>query len=133
MQFTYDKRIDYWVTPVTLKGQKIRLRIIRDYPENDLESIAEEILERIRENWKAIEKNICDSLHNLYNEGWAEPEAGSPRLSREQFLEKIRLSWIDVMEEESMSLIFTDSGLFGGHVVDLFWTPEKMYEAIIAG
>ena len=133
MHFTFHKQSDYWEAPATVMGQGIKLRIIEVYSESELASIAHATIAKVEDNWDVIQKNISDSLLDMYNETWSAPEEGLPQLSRDEFLSRIGLSWIDVMEEDSLSLYFDDANLFGGHVIDVFWTPEKIYDAAIAG
>ena len=49
------------------------------------------------------------------------------------FLSKIVLEQIQLMENNAITLFFSDSEIFGGHLVDVFWTTEKMYPAPLVG
>lgn len=133
MKFTYDDRISYWETHVKFQGDEITLRIDESYPEADLEQLGKQALEKVDSNWTLIRDHIANSLLDTYNEAWADPAEGFPELSREEFLEKIELESIELMDEGALTLYFSDSDLFGGHGVDLFWTEEKMYKATLAG
>ena len=133
MDFTFNEQISYWESPAKVMDLDINLRIIEGYAESELEPIARKTIAKVEDGWAKIQKNIGDSLLDMYNETWCDPEEGLPQLSREDFLGKISLNWIDVMEDDSLSLYFNDADMFGGHVIDVFWTPEKMYDAAIAG
>jgi len=133
VKFTYDDRISYWETHVKFQDCEITLRIDQSYPKAKLEQLGKQAIEKVDSNWALIQDNISNSLLDIYNEVWADPDEGFPELSREQFLEKIELETIELMDEGALTLYFSDSDLFGGHGVDLFWTEEKMYKATMAG
>ena len=89
---------------------------------------------RIETHWEVIEQNLIHSLHKMYNETWAEPDDGFPELTATEFLAKLKLNLITMMEEPNcLNLYFNDGDLFGGHSIELYWTNEKMYDANIVG
>jgi hypothetical protein len=133
VKFTYDDRIDYWETQVKFQGSEITLRIDECYPEANLEQLGKQAIEKVDSNWNLIQDNIANSLLDTYNEAWADDEEGYPELSREEFLKRIDLETIELMDEGALTIYFSDAGLFGGHWIDLFWTEEKMYKATLAG
>ena len=47
---------------------------------------------RIETHWEVIEQNLIHSLHNMYNETWAEPDDGFPELTATEFLAKLKLN-----------------------------------------
>lgn len=111
----------------------ISLQLAEGYPEARLQETAANALARVESAWKDIERNIADSLLGTYNRSWADPEEGFPELSREDFLGRIVLKAIRVIEEDSVSLVFEDSGIFGGHAAEIFWAPERMHPASLFG
>ncbi|MBW3539183.1 MAG: DUF2262 domain-containing protein, partial [Planctomycetes bacterium] len=101
--------------------------------ETELAQLASQVLERVDRHWNQIQENIADSLLRTYNTSWADPDGGFPELTRDEFLAKITLAQVQLMEEDAITLYFGDSDIFGGHVVDVFWTVEKMYPATLVG
>ncbi len=104
-------------------------------PSSEHGSIAGAVIRKIESEWPTIRENLLRSLHGLYNDTWADPDQGFSPLPAEEFLERIKLELVDVMDEEgALSLYFDDSDLFGGHTIDLFWTADgRMYDATLAG
>ena len=135
MQLHFNGDRDRWEASVTVAGRAARITIQGgDYPESERDMVAARVLAKVEGEWPRIQQNIADSLLTTYNESWSDPDGGSPELSREEFLQHVRLETISVMEEEALSLYFTDSGIFGGHYVDVFWNSDgKMYEAGLSG
>ncbi len=60
----------------------------------------------------------------MYNDGWR--DADEPLLSGADLLNAVGLPEINVWEEESIMMVFSDGGLFGGHDIEVFIeTPEN--------
>jgi hypothetical protein len=133
MEFTHDDRINYWQSEVKCQGHQIKLRIDSSSPEDELDQLAQHAIEKVESNWGNIQDNLANSLLETYNDDWADPDEGFPEFSRDEFLEKVVLETIELMDEGALTLYFSDSDLFGGHWIDLFWTEEKMYDATLAG
>lgn len=134
MEFTHKPKTNVWESTASFHGRSIEIRIAANYSDSERSDVVSAAMEKTLKNWESIQHNIADSLLETYNDGWADPDDEElPELSRNDFLERITLSTIYVMEENAISLYFDDSDLFAGHVVEIFWTEEKMYEAGIEG
>lgn len=120
MRFTKNDSLDRWERPATLLGAKFRLSVLAEYPKEAIEEVASAGLARLERAWLSIQQNVVASLLSDYNESWADPEAGLPVLQPEDFLSKLVLTAVDVLEEGDLSLYLSDSGLFGGHSVKAY-------------
>ncbi len=116
-----------------MRGRVVELAIDKSYPQQALTQLGSAVVKRIADHWEEIQRNLADSLLETHNESWADPDEGFPELSRDEFLGKIILDSIRLMEENSITLYFGDSDIFGGHLVDVFWTTEKMCPATLVG
>lgn len=133
MKFKLNRKTGYWLTETSFRGCDISIAIDKFYPKEELSRRTKDAVNRVRERWGDIQENIVDALLETHNDSWADPDEGFPELTREGFLSKIALSQIQLMEEDSLTLYFTDSDIFGGHLIDVFWTTETMYPATLAG
>ena len=133
MKFKLNKKTGYWLTEASFQGRGITITIDKCYPKDELSQRIRDVLKRVGESWDDIQNNIVDALLETHNDAWADPDEGFPELTREDFLSKVVLDQIQVMEEESITLYFLDSQIFGGHLIDVFWTTETMYPATLAG
>lgn len=135
MHFTRTSDRDDWTGKVLIRGTSVRMTIDSSHALSEHERLAQEAISRIEKAWPEIEANLLRSLHVLYNNTWAEPEEGFDPLPADEFLKRLVVDTVWVMDEEpALSLYFDDSGLFGGHTIDLFWNSDgKMYDATLAG
>jgi hypothetical protein len=85
VEFIKDEDLSCWETEVIFKERPIILTIVDDYPLNECESIAVQILTKVEEAWQQIEDNLIRSLHELYNDGWRNPEFEPNKLDTNQF------------------------------------------------
>ena len=132
MKVTFDEDREIWTAAAGLNGADVSIHVFAGCDGSKVVEVAERTLKRIDERWPELQRNIADELHALYNEEWMEPEIGT--LDREAFLEKIVLKAVNVLEEEALSLYFSDSDLFAGHDVAIFWDSDgKIYPATLAG
>jgi hypothetical protein len=123
-----------WETNATLAGHPITILVDSCFTPEERTSYALAAIAQIETYWEAIEQNLIDSLHKMYNESWAEPDDGFPELTATEFLAKLKLNLVTIMEEpDCLNLYFEDSDLFGGHSIELYWTKDKMYDANIVG
>lgn len=133
MDFKYNDKTGYWVTSASVRGRTVEVAIDKCYPEEQLAQLTDDVVRRVDNHWDHIQSNIADSLLDTHNESWADADEGFPELSRDDFLARIILDQVQLMEEDAITLYFGDSDIFGGHLVDLFWTTEKMYPATLVG
>ena len=133
MLFSKNEELNCWETNTVFRGRIIRLAINNCYQESEHLTIARTTLEKIDRAWLDIEENIVRSLHESYNQNWVDPDKGFPQLDTQQFLEKIIFQGVEI-NNNSLSLYFADSQLFGGHYVDIFWDCDsKMHKATLIG
>jgi len=135
MPFVRESTDKDWRADVVISGAPARMTIYGSCPSSEHGSVAGAVIRKIESEWPTIQENLLRSLHGLYNDTWADPDEGFSPLSADEFLERIKLELVDVMDEEgALSLYFDDSDLFGGHTIDLFWTADgKMHDATLAG
>jgi hypothetical protein len=135
MVFKQDARTREWHAQAVVRGQPVNLTIDGLHPTSEHERLATSAVTRVENAWGMIQQNVLSSLHPLYNKAWANSEQGCPPLSPEEFLKRIRLEGVDVLDEErALSLWFNDSNLFGGHMIHIFWNSNgKMYNASLEG
>ena len=133
MEFTHNSTIDIWESKAPFQGREIGIWISSNHAASDREQRVKEAITKTLANWDQIQKNLADSLLETYNEGWADPDDGLPEYTRDEFLKRIVINKIYVMEEGAISLYFDDSDLFAGHLVEIYWNEKKMYEATIEG
>lgn len=134
MKFSRNDELGRWEGTMELQGHQVKLSIDCSCPEPALAALAERTRGRLTEARCRIETNLVRSLHGLYNSQWARPDDGFPELSEGDFLKKIVLDAVEVMEEEAISMYFSDSGLFAGHCVELLWdSTGKLYQATLIG
>ena len=115
MDFKLNEKTGNWEGSASVRGRVVELAIDKSYPEQALTQLGSAVVKRIADHWEEIQRNLADSLLET------------------QFLGKIILDSIRLMEENSITLYFGDSDIFGGHLVDVFWTTEKMYPATLVG
>jgi hypothetical protein len=131
MNFAFNLQTQRWEADIEFQGVTVCVALDESFSETDLESIAAGALERISLAWPQIEGNIVDSLHTTYNESWADPAHGAS-MTREDFLARTRFESLEVDDRRSLTLYFSESGLFGGHWIEIFWNAAgRMYPANI--
>jgi hypothetical protein len=124
-----------WESDIVIRCAPVSMLIYGDCPDSQLEALAHAVVVKIETEWPNIRANLLRTVHPLYNDTWADPAQGFGPLSPDDFLQRITLEVVDVMDEEgALSLYFGDGDLFGGHTIDLFWTADgKMHDATLVG
>jgi hypothetical protein len=135
MKFGRESADRPWEADVLIRSAQVRMSIYDACPSSEHEALARAVIAKIETAWPSIRANLLRTVHPLYNDTWADPALGFGPLSAEDFLQRITLAQVDVMDEEgALSLYFDDGDLFGGHTIDLFWTADgKMYDSTLAG
>tara|TARA_R110002072_G_scaffold35833_1_gene105659 strand:+ start:114 stop:515 length:402 start_codon:yes stop_codon:yes gene_type:complete len=133
MKFSYNELLDRWETPASFGEKEFRLSVLSDYLEQDRVEVARRALAKLETGWGEVESKLVKTLLSVHNDSWAEPEEGFPELAAEEFLSKLVLTAVDVLEEEALSLYLSDSGIFGGHCVTGFWDADGLHEPALAG
>jgi len=124
-----------WEADVVIHDASVSMSIYDACPSSEVEALARSVIDKIEAGWSNIRANLLRTMHPLYNDIWADPSQGFGPLSAEDFLKRITLDLVDVMDNEgALSLYFCDADLFGGHTIDLFWTADgKMHDAALVG
>jgi hypothetical protein len=135
MHFTQHQETEDWCTDVDIQGTPVHLVIDKVHPSSAHERLAVSSMTRVSESQGVMRDNLLRSLHSLYNDTWADPDQGFPAMEEGEFLKRITLKEIKVLDEEgALSLFFEDGDLFGGHMIEIFWPSEgKMYAATLVG
>lgn len=68
----------------------------------------------VQANEPELRLYVANKMYSLYENNWHNPEYG-PLLSKEEFIEKLSLASIQVLEDHRASLQFSDAECFGGH------------------
>ncbi|MBI1837008.1 MAG: DUF2262 domain-containing protein [Flavobacteriia bacterium] len=74
-------------------------------------------LEWINKNKVVIEKKISDSLLSLKNEVWLNED--EKILTETEFINNLKIIQLEYSEGDSISLIFSDNGMFGNHDIEI--------------
>lgn len=135
MQFSQNEKLNCWETDATMMGRIVKLRVDRGLAESELLDIAKATVAKVQENARRIQQNIVDSLLETYNDCWADPDDDElPEMDAKAFLARIAFESVNVDDERGITRYFTDSDLFGGHMIDVFWlADDKMYDASLQG
>ncbi len=137
--FELDSRLSCWKADTEFNGNKIQIRLFSPdiRPAKTKSELAKKTIEKVSLNWSRIEEAIVDSLLELHNENWADPAEGFPILTKDEFLNKIVHQTIDLDivddTEDSITMYFSDSGIFGGHGVELFWPSDEGINVSLVG
>jgi hypothetical protein len=131
VQFVKDEKFNWWETELIFRELPIKLTIDEEYGENECESVAIQLLAKVEGAWQQIEENLIRSLHELYNDSWMAQER---KLDAREFLDRIPLLVIELMNAGGISLYFDGYKLFCGHGIEIFWDSDgKMSDADIFG
>lgn len=98
---------------VEVEGHTIELCVDGDdLPLEKSLQLAEYVTSQIRSWLPKVLEDVADSHLSVYNENWAEE-----KLSRDEFLGRIRLKSIDFLGDSIATFFFDDSDLFWGHTI----------------
>jgi hypothetical protein len=132
MDFAQNTGSQQWEADAPFRGRTIRVRVDASYDAAARVALANAALKKAAAAWSEIERNLVRSLLTLYNDAWSDPDEGFPVMSEAEFLERITLGTIVVLDEpDAISLYFDDGDLFGGHTIDLYWSGGTMHEAAL--
>ena len=133
MEFKLDDEHPWWIADTTVDDTPVVIRLeTEDETAADASVTGLRILNHVRENWALIQRSLVDDLLETHNEEWADPSRDRQKLSRDEFFKKLIPSTIDYGawededgQNESCSLIFDDSNMFGGHAIQVYWNPTN--------
>ena len=133
MDFAQNTGSQQWEADAPFRERTIRVRVDPSHDAGKRAALAAAALKKADTAWSDIERNLVRSLFALYNDAWSDPDEGFPVLSEAEFLARVTLGTIVVLDEpDALSLYFDDGELFGGHLIDLFWADGKMHDAALA-
>lgn len=129
MHFRLDDENPYWIAEAPLRGQRVLVRLETDDEiAGDAALVGQRILDHVHLNWGLIQDTLVNELLSVHNDQWADPDRSRPKLTRDDFLGKLVPKTIDfgTWEEDGIlrercSVMLDDSGIFGGHAVQVYW------------
>lgn len=120
--------IDDWEEERQIRGERVNVSVCNDFPPESIESVIREVEATINELWHDVENVLVKHLLSMYNEKWREPEIIN-LISRQEFMARIQLSGVHIMEDKAFDLYFLDNDLFAGHYIELFVDSDgSLYE-----
>ena len=116
--------IDDWEEMRLIRGERVSVSLSNEFRPEQHESVIREIEAAINELWHDIESVLVSHLHELYNTKWR--EESEVEISQQEFLARMQLNGVHVMEDRAFDLYFLDNQLFNGRTVELFVDSEYM-------
>jgi hypothetical protein len=97
-------------------------------PERSL-AVAAEYLGWTRGAELTCRERIADDLLETYNEAWADddPEEGPPRLTRREFIARLKLEGISLHSDGSAGWIYDPGDLFAGHGISVWVSEDRVF------
>lgn len=139
MNFEWDSQLKAWKCQHPLLGKTIEFTLIGidSQPNLTKEAALSETVNRVESNIERILDETANSLLDIYNESWTDPENGFPELSKAEFTDQLALEAV-VYEVEGdrnspITLYYSESGIFGHHSVEVFWDSNDTISAGIIG
>jgi hypothetical protein len=127
LEFEFEEDSNTWKCFPTIHKALVEVHLVNlnTRPSLTKEAAANHVVETVEGNWNEIRSCMAASLLGRCSSDWAAPEDGSPTLSEEEFLNKLNLEAINYDVEcgrlDSLCLYFSESGIFGGHGIEVFW------------
>jgi hypothetical protein len=109
---------DDWAGTISVLGKSYPLTIRAWYEADELDAIAMRAKEFLEAHWQPILDRLVADLLPMKNGEWR--DADEPLLSGADLLSALDAPDINVWEEESIMMLFSDGGLFGGHYIEVF-------------
>ncbi|MCE9527681.1 MAG: DUF2262 domain-containing protein [Planctomycetales bacterium] len=126
MEFKYDEVLDLWVAEAVFRGQTIEVRLYCR-KDADFSSLATKAIVDMNSHWELLKTAVVSELLPEYN------EESSQKVSSDEFFSRLVLKTIDFDARDIMyTLLWSDSGLFGGHSIQVFWDPEEEFHADVS-
>jgi hypothetical protein len=115
MPYTRETDDDDWAGTISVLGQSYPFTIRACYEADELDAIAARAKEFLEAHWQQILDRLVADLLPMKNGEWR--DADEPLLSGADLLNALDAPDINVWEEESIMMLFSDGGLFGGHTI----------------
>jgi len=110
--------IDAWEEERQIRGERVNVSVSNCYKLEEYETVIREVEATINELWHKVESVLIQYLLKHYNNNWR--QEGQPELERPEFIARIELNGIHIMEDQAFDLYFLDNNLFQGHFIELF-------------
>jgi hypothetical protein len=118
MPFTRETDDDDWAGTISILGKSYPFTIRASYEPEELDAIASRAKDFLESHWQRILDQLTGDLLPMCNGEWRDEDA--PLLSNADFLNAVGAPDINVWEEESIMMYFSDGGLLGGHCIEVF-------------
>lgn len=126
MEFKYDEVLDLWVAEAIFRGLKINVRLYCR-KDADFSSLASKAMDDVSSHWDSLKAAVVSKLLPEYN------EESNQDVTSDEFFTHLVLKTIDFDARDVMyTLFWSDSGLFGGHSIQVFWDPEEQFHADVS-
>jgi hypothetical protein len=126
VEFKYDEVLDLWVAETLFRGQKIRVRLYCR-KDADFSNLANKAISEVSSHWDSLKNAVVSELLPVY------AEQSNRDIAADEFFSRLVLKTIDFDAIDIMYTMFwSDSGLFGGHSIQVFWDPEKEFHADVS-
>ncbi|MCA8997230.1 MAG: DUF2262 domain-containing protein [Planctomycetaceae bacterium] len=117
---------------LTVRGHTVRVLDGHYTSEGKPTSAAEQFAEKIIAKLPTIKKFATQQLLETFNDVWAEDEVDE--LTPEQFAANLTSPKIVLADElGAASIYFSDSDMFGGHLIDVWINKGKIADASLQG
>jgi hypothetical protein len=118
MPFTRETDDDDWAGMISILGKSYPFTLRASYEPEELDAIATRAKDFLESHWQRILDQLTADLLPMKNDEWR--DADEPLLTKADFLNAVDDPDINVWEEESIMMCFSDGGLFGGHYIEVF-------------
>ncbi len=125
--FDYDSESDEYTGKIEFKNEYfIDVTIsIEDYDRGTVLKSVEKTLHIIKKQEESYKRKTSDDLIELHNETWNEGEI----ISKEEFVNRIKLEGILFFCEGNAELYYNDGDLFWGHIIVVDVNENGEYES----
>ncbi len=128
MEFKYDEVLDLWVSHTDLLGQPIKVRLYCS-DDADVPTLAAKVMYDVKSQWESLKTAIVAELFPQYREQVSQEQ----ELTADEFFSRLALQTLDFDSVDIMyTLFWSDSGLFGGHSIQVLWDPEERFHADVS-
>jgi hypothetical protein len=126
VEFRYDEVLDLQVAETLFRGQKIKVRLYCP-DDDDFSSLAAKAISDVSAHWEPLKTAVVSRLLPDYN------QESHEELTCDEFFSRLVLQTIDFDARDIMyKLLWSDSGLFGGHSIKVSWDPEEPFHARVS-
>ena len=132
MTLSENLNVGGWTGFTEYRDRRIDLDIDADLWEVDPKEAVHSALDSLDLRWLEIEKALVEASLKLYNENWADPSHGFPRLRPQQFIERLSLTSVSI-GQGSITIYFADGNLFAGHTVSVIIVGNQKPTTMIEG